>query len=117
MTLLYIDCHPLDQRRWRPRPLRGSAVLQLGRLRPDLVHAHEILSPASVAVMSKRLLGHPVVVKLLRGGLLGDIYKLEHRPFGRLRFRGLSREVDAFVVISREIESELAERGVPQQKE
>jgi glycosyltransferase involved in cell wall biosynthesis len=94
----------------------GSAVLQLGRLRPDLVHAHEILSPASVAVTSKRFLGHPVVVKLLRGGLLGDIYKLEHRPFGRQRFRGLCHDVDAFVVISREIENELAVRGVQQQK-
>ncbi len=94
----------------------GSAVLRLGWLRPDLVHAHEILSPASVAVTSKRFLGHPVVVKLLRGGLLGDIYKLEHRPFGRQRFRGLSQDVDAFVAISREIEDELAKRGVQPQK-
>jgi glycosyltransferase involved in cell wall biosynthesis len=94
----------------------GSAVLQLGRLRPDLVHAHEILSPASAAVLSKRLHGHPVVVKLLRGGFLGDVYKLKRRPFGSQRLRGLSREVDAFVVISREIEGELAQQGIPAKK-
>lgn len=94
----------------------GSAVLKLSRLHPDLVHAHEILSPASTAVFSKRLHGHPVVVKLLRGGLLGDLYKLKHRPFGRQRLQGLSRAVDAFVVISREIENELVTIGVPQSK-
>ncbi len=94
----------------------GSAVFQLGRLRPDIVHAHEILSPASAALLSKRLYGHPVVVKLLRGGLLGDIYKIKRRPFGRQRLHGLSREVDSFVVISREIESELAQQGIAQPK-
>jgi glycosyltransferase involved in cell wall biosynthesis len=94
----------------------GSAVFQLARLRSDLVHAHEILSPASAALVSKRLHRHPVVVTLLRGGLLGDVYKLRRRLFGRQRLRGLSREVDAFVLISREIESELVAIGVPQSK-
>jgi glycosyltransferase involved in cell wall biosynthesis len=89
-----------------------ASVRLLSTLRPDLLHAHEILSPASAALAHKRLHPRPIVATLHRGGLLGDIYKLERRPFGKERLRRLSREVDSFVVISREIDSELASLGV-----
>jgi glycosyltransferase involved in cell wall biosynthesis len=104
-----------------PKPLAAvfyilSAVQLLAKLNPDLIHAHEILSPASAAVLYKYLSHRPVVATLHRGGLLGDIYKLKHRSFGMQRLSTLSREVDSFVVISQEIDNELAAVGVLPEK-
>lgn len=104
-----------------PKPLAAvfyiwSAAKLLSKLRPDLIHAHEILSPASAALLAKHFHGWPVIVKILRGGILGDIYKLKRSPFWMQRFRVLSRGVDSFVVISREIDQELSTLGVPPEK-
>lgn len=91
----------------------AQSFILLSRLRPDLIHAHEILSPASAALLAKRFFGWPVLVKVLRGGMRGDVYKLKHRAFWKQRFQALCRGVNAFVVISREIDQELAALGVP----
>jgi glycosyltransferase involved in cell wall biosynthesis len=104
-----------------PKVLAGalftlSAARLLSRLRPDVIHAHEILSPASAALLAKRFHGWPVIAKILRGGISGDIYKLKRRLFGMQRFNILRQKVDAFVVISREIDDELAELNVPVEK-
>ena len=93
-----------------------SAFRLLSKLRPDLIHAHEILSPASAALLAKYFYGWPVLVKILRGGLRGDIYKLRRRPFWTQRFRILCEGVDSFVVISQEIDQELTALGVPSTK-
>jgi glycosyltransferase involved in cell wall biosynthesis len=90
----------------------AQAVLALARLRPDVIHAHELLSPASAALLAKRLFRTPVVAKVLRGGALGDIDKLRRRPFGARRLAGLRDRVDAFISISSEIDAELATIGV-----
>jgi len=79
----------------------------------DIVHAHDLLSPATTAVLAKVLLRRPVVVKVLRGGQLGDLAVLRSGMFGRLRLWLLARLVDAFVTISDEIENELRCAGVP----
>ena len=94
----------------------AGAFALLSRLRPDLIHAHEILSPASAALLAKRFFGWPVVVKVLRGGMRGDVYKLKHRAFWKQRFQALCRGVDSFIVISHEIDQELAALGVPTTK-
>lgn len=104
-----------------PKPLAalfymGGAFTLLSRLRPDLIHAHEVLSPASAALLAKRFFGWPVIVKVLRGGMRGDVYKLKRRPFWKQRFRVLCQGVDSFVVISHEIDQELTAMGVPTQK-
>jgi glycosyltransferase involved in cell wall biosynthesis len=104
-----------------PKPLAAifyifSAIRLISTLRPDLIHAHEILSPASAAVLAKILYRRPVLVKILRGGILGDIYKIKNRFLGMQRFRFLSRRVDSFVVISYEIDQELSALGVPPEK-
>ncbi len=104
-----------------PKPLAAafyiwSAIRLLSKLRPDLVHAHEILSPASAALLAKYFHGWPVLVKILRGGLRGDLYKLRRRPFWTQRFRILCKGVDSFVVISQEIDQELTTLGVPSAK-
>ncbi len=103
-----------------PKALAGmtftlAGLLQLTRLHPDLVHAHEILTPASIAVLSKRINKHPVLVKVLRGGARGDLYKLKRRAFWKPYFQNLKRKVDAFVVISQEIDQELSALHIRQE--
>lgn len=101
-----------------PKPLASlvftlTALPALRRFGPHVIHAHELMSPATTALAARRLLRVPVVVKVLRGGSLGDLARIRQKPFARCRIRALAREVDAFVAISREIEAELAGIGVP----
>jgi glycosyltransferase involved in cell wall biosynthesis len=101
---------------WAAATFTVSAVWTLIRIRPDVIHAHEILRPATIALHAKFILPRPVLVKILRGGARGDIYKLKRRPFWKSYLRRLSRNVDAFLVISQEIDQELADLNIPQQK-
>jgi glycosyltransferase involved in cell wall biosynthesis len=104
-----------------PKPLAAlsyvfSALRLIGKLRPQIVHAHEMLSPATIALLSKRLYGSRVIVKVLCGGETGDVYKIKNRPLGNLRLRYLREQVDAFITISQEIDQELEQIGVPKAK-
>jgi glycosyltransferase involved in cell wall biosynthesis len=101
---------------WAAATFTLAALWRLFRIRPDLVHAHEILTPASIALYSKTLLHRPVLVKILRGGVRGDIYKLKRRPRWKSYMHRLIKRVDAFIVISHEIDEELAALHVPPQK-
>jgi len=88
------------------------AIKTLFRLKPDVVHAHELLSPTTTALAYRRLRGTPVIAKVLRGGELGDIEKLRRGRTGAMRVKTVSQSVDRFAVISDEIDAELAEIGV-----
>jgi glycosyltransferase involved in cell wall biosynthesis len=107
---------------WPSKALTSTAytlltLAHLRRFRPDVIHAHELLSPATTAVLAHQLWRTPVVAKVLRGGYLGDIDKLRRRLGGQRRLALLRRNVAAFITISREIERELEEIGItyPQQ--
>ena len=85
-----------------PKPVAAaaftiSALWTLVRLRPDIVHAHEILTPASIAILSKRWIHRPVLVKILRGGARGDEGQgdQEQRPTGARGFRAVRLHPDA----------------------
>jgi glycosyltransferase involved in cell wall biosynthesis len=93
-----------------------SAAWMIGRLRPDLLHAHELLSPTSAAILGKWLFRKPVVATVLGGGSLGDLKKIQRGRLGRLRSLLVLKSVDLFVVISDEIERELEGLGVPEGK-
>ena len=104
-----------------PKPLAAlsfslSAMPMLRSFSPHVIHAHELLSPATTAIMAKRILGTPVVAKVLRGGELGDLAKLKRRAFGSSRIESIKRGIDSFIVISTEIDNELAGIGVPLEK-
>jgi glycosyltransferase involved in cell wall biosynthesis len=104
-----------------PKPLASMsftllALPLLRRLAPDVIHAHELLSPTTTAVVAKRWLGTPVVAKVLRGGVLGDLAKLEQKPLGRWRMQSFKQRVDGFIVISQEIDAELAAWGIAPDK-
>lgn len=85
-----------------------AALAHLARLRPDVIHAYSLFSPATVAVLVDFVRPTPVVVKVLRGGPGGDLERLQRKPFSSLRLAWLRRHVDRFLTISREIDAELA---------
>lgn len=104
-----------------PKPMAAlsyvaAAQVHIARLRPDVIHAHELLSPASAAQLAHRIWGMPVVAKVLGGGKNGDIDKLRRRPFGRQRLAGLSRRINTFITVSSEINNELMQIGVPAER-
>lgn len=106
----------------KPRSFLASLMFTLTaqpllkRLQPDLMHAHGLFSPTTVAVAARRRLGAPVVAKILRGGRLGDIARVRRKLFGQSRIRLFRQQVDAFVTISREIDEELSNMGVSSEK-
>lgn len=89
-----------------------SALRQLRRIEPHVLHAHGLFSPSTTALAARRLWGTPILAKPLRGGQLGDVARLNQRRGGRRRLAVLAREIDAFAVISREIDAELEGIGV-----
>lgn len=90
----------------------AAALLRLRRLRPDVIHAYSLFSPLTIALTAKRLYGTPVVVKVLRGGALGDVDRIHARATAGGRIAAFRRYVDAFIVISREIDAELEGMGI-----
>lgn len=101
-----------------PRPVKslaytlGSLAL-LRRLRPAVIHAYELSSPSTTAYIAKKLFNTPIVVKVLRGGIRGDIHRLHEKIFGARRLQLFVQNVDAYMTISQEIDHELADAGVP----
>ncbi len=101
----------------QPKALAAFCYIFFGlwkirKLDPHVLHAHELLSPSDLAVLAGQLFKKPVVVKVLRGGRLGDLDKLHHRRAGSARLQRFSENVDVFIAISREIERELAAEGI-----
>ena len=91
---------------------RAAALAKLRAHRPDVVHAFSLFSPCEIAVMAKRLLGIPSVVKVLRGGEAGDVARLLRKPRWRRRAAAMRTQIDRFGTISDEIAGELTELGV-----
>lgn len=112
--------HGAEIRRVRcvgPKPVRSimfvmGTLWNLARLRPDVVHGYDTLTPSLIAGLYKSVTGTPYLTKLLRSGELGDLHRLELKPLGTLRLRLLKWTVDRFVVISHDLERELESRDV-----
>jgi glycosyltransferase involved in cell wall biosynthesis len=110
----------LDVRRM-PGPDRGSlgslaytaaGAASLARLRPDVVHVHDLLSPSTIALLSHPLVRAPIVAKVLSTGPGGDLTRLLTKPLGRRRMRTMARTFSAFVCLSDEVRAELLAQGV-----
>jgi glycosyltransferase involved in cell wall biosynthesis len=107
------------------RALSGAAAsiqysslgaLTVARLRPDVIHAHDLLSPSTAALIASRGGSTPVVVKVLSAGLGGDIDRLLRKPFGSRRLAAMARRFSAFIALSDEVADELREHGVPEER-
>jgi len=93
-----------------------ASIRTLGKLKPDLIHAHEFISPLTTALIAKRRYGYPIVVTPHRSGYLGDVQRLERRRLSEKRREYIKNHVDGFVVISHEIDDELAGMGIEKER-
>ncbi len=94
--------------------LAARVVASLGD-RVSVLHAQQLLSPGSVALVSCRLRRTPIVVASHASGAVGDLASLARQGLlGRARFEALRRHAAAFVAVSGPIHQELARAGVPE---
>lgn len=101
-----------------PKPLAATlfvarAARQILRLKPDIVHAHSLFSPALAAIIAKALGRTPVVAKPMCGG---EATRVRSKLLGGARISAFNRLIDGFAVISREIEEELESLGIDRHK-
>lgn len=76
----------------------------------DVIHAHSIMSPTTIAAVAGLLLRKPSIVTL------HNSYEPEHllnKPFGKHRLRLYRRIISRFVSISSDIKQLLHQHGVP----
>ncbi len=78
----------------QPKPLAAFSFIlfglaRIGQIKPDVIHAHELLSPTDLAILGRKIWKKPVIVKVLRGGKLGDRDTLPHRQCGAARIKSL----------------------------
>jgi L-malate glycosyltransferase len=94
----------------------AGALAHLFRRRAqiDLVHAHGVLSPGTIA-LGARVLGLPCLVTVLGTGDSGDLARLARKPLGGLRARLLFRW-GWFAALSAEAREELLASGVPAER-
>jgi glycosyltransferase involved in cell wall biosynthesis len=88
------------------------AVLRLAR-QVDVLHAHQLLSPATVGLVAARAAGLPLIVNPHACGAIGDVGVLSRSALGRGRLLAVVRRADAFVAVSRAIRDELIGAGAP----
>ena len=93
--------------------LAARAVAALAA-RVEIVHAHQLLSPASAAATAAALGGPPFVVTAHASGAVGDVRTLARQgPLGRARLLALRHLAGAFVAVSGVVRRELEASGIP----
>lgn len=90
----------------------AAGALSLARLRPDVVHVHDLLSPATIALLSRPIARAPIVAKVLSTGPGGDVDRLLTKPLGARRLRAMASAFSAFVCLSDDVAQELRSHGV-----
>ena len=89
-----------------------GATRRLLGLRPDVIHAFDLLSPSLAALLAGSITGTPVVAKVLSAGSGGDLDRLRRKRLGPVRSRVIARRFAAWHVVSAEVEAELGELGI-----
>jgi glycosyltransferase involved in cell wall biosynthesis len=113
--------HQLDVRRLGTGPAGGAAFAARGAAwiaaaRPDVVHAHGLLSATAMALAGAAPSGIPVVAKVLSSGPHGDVARLRTKPGGERRLTWALRRAAALICVSAEVEAELRALGVPPER-
>ena len=85
--------------------------------RYDVFHVHQAFYPAYVTVLIGRLLHKPVIVKIGVGGKINDLLLMKsgRYPLGEWMLKTILK-ADMFVAISPQIQQELAELNVSEEK-
>jgi glycosyltransferase involved in cell wall biosynthesis len=93
--------------------LAARTVAGLGG-RVGVLHAHQMLSPASAAMLSRAVRRTPLVVTAHASGAIGEVAHLARQgPLGSARLAALRRLASAFVAVSDPIRDELVGAGIP----
>lgn len=91
-----------------------QALFCLRRLRPDVIHAHELFLPTTTALVAKMLTNSPILATAHAGGpFLGEVARLKKSLFSWGRLALLRNQVDTFVTISQLIANEMAAVNIP----
>lgn len=78
----------------------------------DVIHCQQMFGATMVGLLAKKMLRKPVTVGLhMSGNELGEVANLHRMPLANFRLRQL-RDVDRWVALSREMESEIRTLGV-----
>jgi glycosyltransferase involved in cell wall biosynthesis len=88
----------------------GSLDIARQRKSVDIIHAHSIMSPTTIAALAGTTLRKPIVVTAHQS------YEPAHllaKPLGRQRLRLYQRLIDRFIIISSDIERLLIDQGIP----
>lgn len=113
-----VTVHPLrirGQRLASSSAFVTQSVALLARLRPHVIHAHELLLPTTASVLAKPLAGARLVVSVHSAGPdLGEIARLQRARWGQRRLAYLRTQVDRFVGVSHAILQEMADAGIPE---
>ncbi|HET8541479.1 MAG TPA: glycosyltransferase family 4 protein [Anaeromyxobacter sp.] len=92
----------------------AARVVSTLSTRLRVVHAHQLLSPATVALVTRAVRGVPFVVTAHASGVVGDVACLvRQRTLGTARLAALARLASAFVAVSAPIRDELLAAGIP----
>lgn len=92
------------------------ALYYLFKLKPDCIHAFQLLSPLTIAMLYRFFTKTPILCKVQSSGKTGDLDRIKSKLFTKLRFTLLKSNVDAYQVISKEIQDELKSINVPDNK-
>lgn len=83
------------------------------RSRFDVLHAHQLLSPTTVAILCHLFLDKRILLNPHASGEVGDVQALRRQgPLGEARLALARHSADAFIAISRPIRAELEDAGV-----
>jgi glycosyltransferase involved in cell wall biosynthesis len=100
-----------------PRPVASisftlHAQMALSRFKPDVIHAHEVFSPGTTALLAKALFRVPIAISPSCSGEFGEFSRLQNQFMGSTRISLLRKYVDQWVAKSTEIDQELTAAGI-----
>jgi len=82
------------------------------RIRPDVIHADEVLSTSRVGLAAGRLLGAPVVVFAHATGPIGDVQRNLRTIAGRRLLESIRRRARLVVSVNDQIDDEFGRLGI-----
>jgi glycosyltransferase involved in cell wall biosynthesis len=88
----------------------GSLDILRHRMSIDLIHAHSIMSPATIAALARRPIRAASLVTIHNSYEIPHLFR---KPLGTQRLRWFRQSMTRFVSISSEIRGLLLENGVP----
>ncbi len=94
----------------------AQCLWYLLRVRPDVIHADEVLSTSRVALTAGRLLGAPVVVFAHTTGPIGDVQRNLRTYSGRRLLEGIRRRARLVVSVSDQIDEEFRRLGIESER-